>query len=171
MCEHAERTHALNTCQVPTNSHTGLGQRCHAQAPCGGTGSRLGERGLGPVPPAPPLWASRSHLSRREMLRSPRAPGVGQAGARSPTLPRPTQSVARVPPASTPRSWGLHSACTPRRGPSVLCWCMSDVQLGVWTGGSWSGGHWLVLGEDHHGHLRTRVTRLCDVCLTMVGKW
>lgn len=29
------------------------------------------------------------------MLQSPRAPSVGQAGARSPTLPRPTQSVAQ----------------------------------------------------------------------------
>lgn len=170
--QHADRMRALNTCPVPTDGHTGLGLCCHARVPCGGTGSGMGEGDLGPVPSAPPLWASGSHR-----------PGGRCCGHRGPPgwdrrvhtphphcLPRPTQSMAQgssQPARLGPRGFTLlaHPG-----GDRVLCWCVSDVQLGMWIGGSRSGGHWLVLGELHHGYLHRRVTRLCDVWLRMVGK-
>lgn len=68
------------------------------------------------------------------------------------TLPHSVSSSGILPAGKS------HFApCTQGVTEYAVCVFMSDVQLGVWTGGCHSG-HWMVPGEDHCGCLHT-----CDV--------
>lgn len=152
---------APNTCPAPTDGHSGLslcqpasGVCVEAQALGWGEGSAC------PICTAP-LWASGLPPPRTEMLQPPRAPGVRQAGARSPTLPvspHPSPSGSFQPARPVPGA----CLCFAHPGGDPVCWswCVSDIQLGGGTGGSCqpTGLFW---GEHHHGYLRMHVTSCC----------